>query len=175
MTLATSAHVDTFTRDRLPPREQWPNFLFTLPELRYPDRLNCAEALLDATVTRLGPDRPCLRTETETWTYGDLLGRANQVAHVLTDDLGVVPGNRVLLRGPNTAWLVACWLAVVKAGAVAVATMPLLRSSDLHPVINASLPTVALCDHRFLAELAPTTGHLPVISDGAGDAGDLSQ
>ena len=175
MPLATSAHVDSFTRDHLPPRHQWPDFVFSLPEVRYPARVNCAEALLDATVARLGPDRLCLRSEAEDWSYGQLLGRANQVAHVLIEELGVVPGNRVLLRGPNTPWLVACWLAVVKAGAVAVMTMPLLRAADLQPVIDASQPTVALCDHRFLAELAPAADRLPVVAYGEDDPGDLSR
>ena len=80
MQLSPSAHTDTFCRDNLPPADQWPELRFDLPELRYPERLNCAEALLDATVARLGPDRPCLRTPTDPWTYGDLLQRANQAA-----------------------------------------------------------------------------------------------
>lgn len=175
MTLTTSAHLDTFTRDHLPAPRDWPVMLFPLDELRYPDRLNCAGALLDDTVARLGPDRPCLRTPTEVWSYGELLQQANRVAHVLMDDLRVVPGNRVLLRGPNTPWLAACWLAVMKAGAVAVTTMPLLRWADLCPVVDASQPTVALCDHRFLAELAPAAGRLPVVTFGADDEGDLTR
>ena len=128
MELARSAHVDTFCRDHLPPPAQWPELLFDLPELHYPDRLNCATALLDDVVAEHGPDRPCLRTDDDVWTYGELLARANQVAHVLVGDLGLVPGKRVLLRGPNNPWLVACWFAVLKAGGVVVTTMPLLRS-----------------------------------------------
>ena len=107
MRLTPSAHIDSFCRDRLPPADQWPRLVFDLPELRYPDRLNAATALLDDTITRLGPDRPCLRSLHETWTYGEVLARANRVAHVLTAELGVVPGNRVLLRGTNTPWLAA--------------------------------------------------------------------
>ena len=175
MMLSTSAHVDSFTRDNLPPRHEWPHLLFTLPELRYPERLNCAEALLDATVERLGPDRRCLRSDTDVWSYGDVLQRVNQLSHVLVEDLGLVPGNRVLLRGPNTPWLAACWLAVMKAGAVAVTTMPLLRAADLRPVIDASCPSVALCDHRFLAELAPTADRLPVVPFGGDDADGINR
>src|SRR5438105_15277426 len=112
MELAPSAHADTFCRDRLPPFDQWPELRFDLPELAYPARLNCAEVLLQDTVERHGPDRRCLLSPTEQWTYGDLLRRAGQVAQVLTEDLGLVPGNRVLLRGPNAPWLVACWFGV---------------------------------------------------------------
>jgi len=153
MELSPSAHVDTFCRDRLPPIEQWPEFLFELPELIYPDRLNCARVLLDDSVERWGADRRCLLTPTERWTYGELQQRVNRIAQVLTGDLGLVPGNRVLLRGPNNPWLVACWLAVLKAGGVVVTTMPLLRASELSELQEISAPVVALCDHRFLDEL----------------------
>src|SRR5262249_32310338 len=113
MELSPSAHTDTFCRDNLPPARQWPELRFDLAGLSYPDRLNCAAALLDDVVARFGPDRPCLRTLTEMWTYGDLLRRANQGAQVLVEDFGLVPGNRVLLRGPNNPWLIASWFAVL--------------------------------------------------------------
>jgi 2-aminobenzoate-CoA ligase len=154
MELSPSVHVDTFCRDRLPPFEQWPELRFDLPELQYPSRLNCADVLLDRTVGRLGPHRRCLVTFDETWTYGELLRNANRVARVLTEELGVVPGNRVLLRGPNNPWLVACWFGVLKAGAVAVTTMPLLRAHELSTLIEIGRPSVALCDHRYADELA---------------------
>lgn len=160
MKLSPSAHTDSFCRDRLPPGDQWPRLVFDLPELHYPDRLNAATALLDETAARLGPDRPCLRSPHETWTYGEVLARANRIAHVLTADLGVVPGNRVLLRGANTPWLAACWLGVLKAGAVAVTTMPMLRRGELDKIADRARPTVALCDERLLDELPPG---LPVV------------
>lgn len=102
MELSPSAHVDTFCRDHLPPFDQWPELLFDIPELSYPDRLNCAQALLDATIARYGPDRRCLLTPTGQWTYGELRDHADRVARLLTEDLGLATGNRVLLRGPNT-------------------------------------------------------------------------
>lgn len=154
MELSPSVHVDTFCRDRLPPFSLWPELHFDLPELQYPDRLNCARRLLDDAVGRWGPDRPCLLTPTDRWTYGDLLERANQVAQVLTEDFGLVPGNRVLLRGPNNPWLVAAWFGVLKAGGVAVTTMPLLRAGELAELYEISRPTLAVCDHRYLDELA---------------------
>src|SRR6266536_2660020 len=132
MLLSPSAHVDTFCRDNLPPEADWPEFLFVLPEVQYPERLNCAVELVDAVAERMGPDRACLLAPGETpWTYGDLQRVSNQIAEVLTQDHGIVPGNRVLLRGPNTPWLVACWFGVLKAGAVAMPSMPLLRSGEL--------------------------------------------
>jgi 2-aminobenzoate-CoA ligase len=171
--LSPSAHVDTFCRDSLPPAEQWPELLVDLPELRYPDRLNCAAALLDDVVAARGPDRPCLRTETETWSYGELLARANQVAHVLVDDLGLVPGRRVLLRAPNNPWLVACWFAVLKAGGVAVATVPMLRTTELRQLTALTRSDLALCDARFTADLAPVDG-LTVLTFGGGGDDDLA-
>lgn len=174
MSLSPSAHLDTFCRDHLPPEAQWPTFEFTLPELGYPQRLNCATALLDDTVARLGPDQPCLIFQAARWSYGDLLRRANQVAQVLTEDLGLVPGQRVLLRGPNTPWLVACWFGVLKAGGVLVTTMPLLRSGELRELIELTRPGFALCDHRYTDELAVATASTPgdVRSVGYGAAGD---
>ena len=126
MASTSSAHRDTFCRDHLPPPEQWPRLLFDLPELRYGARLNAARELL------AGPpdDRPCVRGAGRRLDYGELRAHAHRVAAVLTADLGLVPGNRVLLRGPNEPWLVACWLGVLKAGGVAVATMPMLRRAS---------------------------------------------
>jgi 2-aminobenzoate-CoA ligase len=179
MQLSPSAHTDTFCRDNLPPADQWPDLRFDLPELRYPDRLNCGEALLDATVARYGPDRPCLRTPTETWTYGDLLRRANQAAGVLTSDFGLVPGNRVLLRGPNNPWLVAAWFGVLKAGGVAVTSMPLLRAREIIALADLIRPDLAVCDHRFAGELAAADPALPTLLYGgtgspAGAGDDLA-
>jgi 2-aminobenzoate-CoA ligase len=155
MRLSESAHVDTFCRDNLPPDGLWPDFRFSLPELQYPERLNAAAELLDATAAAFGGDRPCLLAQDRTtWTYDDVVRLSNQVAWVLADELGVVPGNRVLLRGPNNPWLAVCWLGVLKAGAVAVTTMSLLRSGELATICEVSRPTVALCDHRFTEELA---------------------
>ena len=112
-----SAHVDTFTRENLPPREQWPELMFKLPELVYSPALNCAAELLDRQVEAGRGDQRCIVTDDETWTYRDLLEKSSQVAHALVDEMGLVPGNRVLLRGPNNPWLVACWLGVLLANA----------------------------------------------------------
>ncbi len=176
MALASSAHVDTFCRDNLPPENSWPRFSFDLPELRYPDRLNCAAVLVDDTAARLGPDRLALLSPVgERWTYGDLQRASNQVAGVLADELGVVPGNRVLLRGPNNPWLVACWVGALKAGAVVVTTMALLRPRELSTVHEIARIDVALCDHRFLDDLrAADLGPAPIIAYGGAEAEDLT-
>ncbi len=150
MELLPSAHVDTFCRDHLPRADQWPELIFELPELHYPDRLNCATALLDDVIAVHGAARPCLHSPgSATWSYADLLAAANRVAHALVDDLGIVPGNRVLLRGPNNPWLTACWFAVLKVGAVAVTTMPLLRAGELATVHEIASLDLALVDERF--------------------------
>jgi 2-aminobenzoate-CoA ligase len=141
--------------------------------LRYPQRLNCAEELLDRTVARHGPGRPCLIGQDESWTYGELLRRTNQVARVLVEDLGVVPGNRVMLRGPNNPWLVACWLAVIKAGAVAVAVLPVLRSGELAEIAAKARISHALCDSRFVEDLVKAeVDGLRIVSYGGKDGVD---
>ena len=173
MKLSPSAHADTFCRDNLPPADQWPTLRFDLPELQYPERLNCATALLDEVAAAHGPDRPCLLTAVDSWTYGELLIRANQIAHVLTEDFGVLPGHRVLLRGPNNPWLVASWFGVLKAGGVVVTTMPMLRSLELGPLVKLTKPAVAICDHRFTEELASAAPDLPLVPYGGTSDGDL--
>lgn len=152
--LGPSSYADTFARDHLPPAEQWPTLEFTTDELHYPERLNAATELIDATVAAYGPDRPALRTPGGTvWTYGELLVRANQIAHVLVDELGLVSGNRVLLRSPNNPWTVAAWLGVLKAGGIVVTTMAALRATELGPIVAKTRPAVALVDHRFVEDV----------------------
>ena len=149
--MADPAARDNFARDNLPPHEQWPDLL--LEGLHYPDQLNCVTALLDDQVAAGNGARPCLHSLTETWTYADLHARVNRIANVLTRQLGMIPGNRVLLRAPNTPMMVAAYLAVIKAGGIAVATMPLLRAGELSTIIDKARITLALCDHRLLADL----------------------
>jgi len=153
MQVSPTAHVDTFTRDNLPPRASWPELLFELPELHYPASMNCASQLLDQHVLAGAASRRCLVTDAESWTYGDLHARSNQVARVLVEEAGLVPGNRVLLRGPNNPWLVAAWFGVLKAGGVAVTTMPLLRAGELRTITDIADVKLAVCDHRFVADL----------------------
>ena len=170
-----SAHLDTFTHDNLPPQDQWPTLEFTLPELNYPAQLNAAEVLIDQAVQKFGADKLCLLTPNgERWTYGELLHRSNQVAQVLTEDLGLVPGNRVLLRAPNNPWLVASWLGVLKAGGVVVTTMPVLRGHEVTTLLELTQPSVAITDARFRADLdAVAPADLQVVAYGDGGADDL--
>jgi 2-aminobenzoate-CoA ligase len=153
-----SAHVDSFARDHLPPQDQWPVFLLETPEFQYPAQLNAAAALLDAQVARGRGNARCLITVSDgqilACTYAQLQRRVNQIAQVLTQNMGLVPGNRVLLRGPNNPMMAACWLAVIKAGLVAVATMPLLRSKELQQIIDKAQVQAALCDIKLWEELS---------------------
>ena len=152
--LSPTGHVDTFARDHLPPADQWPVLEFTTPALNHPERLNAGVELLDAVIAAHGADRPALRTPDGTsWTNGELKERVDQVAHVLVDDLGLVPGNRVLLRSPNNPWTVAAWLAVLKAGGVVVTTMAALRATELVPIVEKTRPLVALVDHLFVEDV----------------------
>ncbi len=159
--MSYSAHIDSFTRDNLPPPEQQPEFLFDLPGLRFPERLNCASELLDRHVEAGRGARLCIQAPSVRWTYADLQERANRIANVLVKDMGLVPGNRVLLRAPNNPMLAACWFAVMKTGAVAVATMPLLRAKELKHVITKARVSHALCDARLADELKSAAAECP--------------
>ena len=150
-----SGHVDSFARDNLPPQDQWPEFRFTLPELQYPERLNCVTAFVDKWLATDG-DRVAIVSPYETWTYAQLAERINRIANVLTRDLGMVPGNRVLLRAPNSPMAIACYLAIIKAGGVAVATMPLLRAKELSYAVAKGRIRLALCDTRLFDEIEKT-------------------
>ena len=157
-----TAHVDTFARDRLPPREQWPDLVFDLPELAYPERLNCATELVRGAIARGQGDRVAIRSPAGVrWTYRDLDAEANRIACVLVEDLGVVPGNRVLLRGPNSPKMAANWFAIQKAGAIAVATMPLLRAKELVDIAATAEVSHALCDGRLADELILARPQVP--------------
>ncbi|MFH9294625.1 AMP-binding protein [Streptomyces sp. NPDC017520] len=174
---AAGAHADTFTRDHLPPPEQWPELLLDDPAPRYPDRLNCGHELLDRTVEERGADRPALLSgDGSVWSYGELRETVDRIAHVLTDDLGVVPGNRVLLRGPTTPWLAACWLAVMKAGGVAVTVLAQARASELATICSLARIGHALCDARSVRDLAEADVEgLRITLFGGDAAGDLTR
>jgi 2-aminobenzoate-CoA ligase len=176
----TSAHVDTFARDHLPPREQWPDFLYDLPELQYPNTLNVATALLDDPCRAGNGDRHALVTSRERWTYSQLLDRSNRIARVLMEDLGLVPGQRVLLRAPNNPMMIACWFGVIKAGGIVVATMPLLRAREIAVIAEKARVALALCDERLAddlegaAQLAPVLRRI-VYFNGSVEAGNRAQ
>ena len=160
-----SGYVDTFANDSLPPREEWPELVFDLPELRYPERLNAAKALLDDMAEGESGNRPCVHGEHGVWSYRDLLEKANRIARALTEDMGLVPGNRVLLRAPNTPMLIASWFGVLKAGGVVVATMPLLRAGELSTIIEKAQISHALTDARLVEELETAREDVPVLSN----------
>jgi 2-aminobenzoate-CoA ligase len=156
-------HVDIFARDHLPPPELLPEFVFDRPELQFPAELNCAAELLDRWVAEGHGDRPCLLGHGVRWTYAELQAQVNRIAHVLVDELGLVSGNRVLLRGPNTPMLAACWFAVVKAGGIAVGSMPLLRAKELTQIVRKARISHALCDVRLADELATAGPSCPTL------------
>jgi 2-aminobenzoate-CoA ligase len=149
--LGPSAHTDTFTRDRLPPAERMPDFL--LNGFDYPDRLNAGWELTDAMVARGHGDRTALIGNGRRRTYKELADWTNRLAHVLVEDLGVRPGNRVLVRSANNPAMVACWLAATKAGAVVVNTMPMLRAGELGQIVDKAEIGLALCDTRLMDEM----------------------
>jgi len=160
-----TAHTDLFVRDNLPPESAWPEFRFDLPELKYPARLNCATELLDKPVTRGHGHRIALRSSDGECIYTQLYTQANRLAHVLTSEMGLKPGNRVLLRGANNPMMVAAWFAVMKAGGVAVATMPLLRAKELTDIVTKAEISHALCDKRLAVDLQGALPNCPSLKE----------
>jgi 2-aminobenzoate-CoA ligase len=162
--LLPSAYEDGFARERLPPPEQWPVIEDGgLELLRYPDRFNAAAELLDGAVARGLGANPCLCAPASSWTYAETLAQANRIANVLVRELGLKSGNRVLLRAANSPLLAACWLAVVKAGGIAVTTMPLLRARELALILDKARVELALCDDPLLGELETAQKSVPVL------------
>src|SRR6185437_4950155 len=174
--LDPSAYPDSFARDHLPPEALWPKMDCALPELAYPKHMNAAVELLDRMVESGFADRPSIRSEAgEVWSYARLLEKANRIAGVLTREMGLVPGNRVLLRAANNPMLAAVWFGVLKAGGIAVSTMPLLRARELAYVIEKAQIDLALCDAALLGELeaarekAPRLRRIVAFHSAAGD------
>lgn len=151
--MTPSGHQDTFARDHLPPREEWPVILLDHPAYQYPERLNCVVPLLDRWLAEGRGDDPCLFSPDETLTYRELQQRVNRICNVLTRDLGMVTGARLFLRSANNSWMVAAYLAGLKAGLVVVATMPLLRAKEIAYPLNKAKIAVALCDAKLADEM----------------------
>jgi 2-aminobenzoate-CoA ligase len=153
LNLGPSAHTDRFTRDNLPPADQWPALLMDRPEFQYPEYLNAAVELTDRNVERGFGDRIALIGNGRRRTYKELADWSNRLAHALVENYGLKPGNRVLIRSGNNPALVAAWLAVTKAGGVAVNTMPMLRAGELAKIVDKAEISLALCDSRITDEL----------------------
>ena len=149
--LGHTGHTDSFTRDNLPPEDQQPVFL--LDRFQYPEHLNAGVELTDTMVARGFGDRVALIGNGRRRTYKELADWTNRLAHVLVEDLGVKPGNRVLIRSANNPAMVACWLAATKAGAVVVNTMPMLRAGELAKIVDKAEITHALCDTRLMEDM----------------------
>ncbi|MBI3452043.1 MAG: AMP-binding protein, partial [Rhodospirillales bacterium] len=160
-----TAHIDTFARDNLPPANQWPKMSFALPALHYPPRFNAGVELLDRMVAAGHAERPCLWFGDKMWSYRELLERANRIACVLREEFGLAPGDRVLLRAANNQMMVACWFAVLKAGGIAVATMPLLRAKELSHILDKAKVKFALCDARLAEEMKLAKERVPGCND----------
>jgi 2-aminobenzoate-CoA ligase len=159
--LKPSLLADPFARNNLPPVEAWPDLQFDLPELQFPDRLNCVTRLLDEALTQVDPNKPLVMHGTRSWSYAEIAAMTNRIANVLVQDCGVESGARVLLHGHNGAELIAAWLAIAKIGAIVVTTMPMLRTRELRPIVAKAAIEYALCSHDLVHELEP------LVSEGA--------
>mgnify|MGYP003145930523 CR=1 FL=1 len=159
-----TAHVDTFAADNLPPRDLWPEFP-NLEKLGYPDRMNCAVELIDRHVTEGRGDRVALIGSGVTWTYAELQKVVDRIAHVLVDRYGLVPGNRVLLRSANNPMMTAVYFAIIKAGGIVVASMPLLRAKELSYLVEKPELSLAICDRKLSDEMEKTRTLAPRLTD----------
>jgi len=159
--LGPSAHIDTFTRDNLPPEDQWPTFL--LNGFDYPEHLNAGVELTDRLVEKGLGDHTALIGNGRRRTYKELSDWTNRLAHALVENYGVKPGNRVLIRSANNPAMVACWLAATKAGAVVVNTMPMLRAGELAKIVDKAEITIALCDTRLMDEMVACAKDSPFL------------
>lgn len=162
--LNTSAHIDTFTRDNLPPEHQWP--LFSLENFDYPDQLNAGYELTDKMVKMGFGDHTALIGNGRRRTYKELADWTNRLANTLIEDFELKPGNRVMIRSANNPAMVACWLAATKAGAVVVNTMPLLRAVELEKIVDMAEISHVLCDTRLMDEVsafAPENMHVKFV------------
>jgi 2-aminobenzoate-CoA ligase len=149
-----TAHVDRYVLDRLPAKSAWPELVYPSAEFVFPDQANAVEHLLDHAVTHSGhAQRALLRSSKIGFTYAEVQARVNRIAQVLVEDHGLVPGNRVLLRGTNSIGMALSLLAVLKAGLIAVATMPMLRARELTDIVEKAQPQLAICDAQLTAEL----------------------
>ncbi|HMS05193.1 MAG TPA: AMP-binding protein [Burkholderiaceae bacterium] len=162
---ARSAQTDRFVHERLPAPADWPYLHYDLPPLRIAAQVNLVAELLDGALAKGWGERPMLRSPTRVLSYRQALERVQAIGQVLTGDLRLEPGNRVLLRGGNSIDMALAWLAVVRAGLVAVATMPLLRAAELSAVIAKAQPALALCDARLLDDLQSAVAQTP-LADG---------
>ena len=156
-----TAHQDTFAADNLPPRASWPELIFDLPHLHYPAQLNCAQELLQQASAQ--PDKVALIGAENNLTYAQLQQQVNQISHVLVEQLHVIPGNRVLLRGANSPMLVACILAVWQVGCIGVPSMPMLRAKELGVMIEQAQISAALCSEALKDELLSAQSEHPVL------------
>lgn len=147
-----TGHVDTFVRDNLPPRDQWPELTFTLPALQFPEQYN-ASSILDAAIANGFGKRPAVLCGALTLPYDALLSEACRIAHVLRYDFGLVAGNRVLIHASNTRLSIALWWGVLRTGGVAVGTMPMLRPHELAVILNKAQVSHAIVDSHRVTEL----------------------
>lgn len=174
-----SGHVDSFCRDNLPPADQWPDLRIAEASLSYPERMNVSHDFIDRHVVEGHGARIAIIGEGIEWTYSDLAERVNRIANALVRDLDLKPGHRVLLRAPNNPMMVAIYFAIIKAGGVVVATMPLLRAKEIAYPLNKAKISLAICDHRMIDEMAAAATQAPdlkkTVTFGNGDLEALMQ
>jgi 2-aminobenzoate-CoA ligase len=160
-----TGHIDTFAKDNLPPKNLWPVIdYFDIDRVDYPRQLNCAVELLDKAIEKGWGNKTCLIGTDGTWTYNQLLEKVNQISNYLVSELSVLPGNRVLLHGPNTMMLAACWFAVVKVGGICVTTMPLLRAKEITYICQRVKIKHALIDSRCISEVSAVVNEYPQLN-----------
>jgi len=152
----------TTIEEGLPSRDLFPERVYTLPELRYPDRLNVARELLDRNADGGRAGRPAVFAGEQVLTYGELQKKVNRLGNGLRA-LGLDRGSRVLLRMPNVPEFVITWLACQKLGIITVGTMPMLRSRELAYIVNDAETTAAVVWGGIREELEKAQREAPTL------------
>ncbi len=137
----------------LPRPDLLPGLVFTIPELQFPAQLNACRELLDRNLTENGGGRPAVFFRDRVISFQELSESVENLAAALLD-LGLVPGDRVLLRFQNGPEFVISWLAVLRVGGIVVATMPLLRARELGGIVADSAPSFFLTQEELWEEAA---------------------
>src|ERR1700712_1650680 len=78
-------------------------------------------------------------------SYGDLIGRAGQMANVLADR-GVKPGDRVAAQTEKSVPGLVLYLATVRAGAVYLPLNTAYTLNELEYFISDAEPSLVVCD-----------------------------
>ena len=89
-----------------------------------------------------------------TWTYADLADRIARL-HILFEQTGVRPGDRIALCGKNSIHWAAAFLASLTYGAVAVPILHDFQVENIHNLVTHSEAVILFAESRIWKKLTP--------------------